>query len=58
MLTQRVEDDAGFQDGNVDHVGAGSGRHVGVSVSLDIPGLGLGLVPLDEAAAEVLDEER
>ena len=53
-----MEDDAGFQDGDVDHVWIGAGGCcVGVSGSLDAAGTGLGLVPLDETVAGVFDQE-
>ena len=60
VLTERVEDDASFEHGNVDHVGPGGRRRGGVRVagSLDAVGPRLGLVPLDEPVPGVLDEKR
>jgi hypothetical protein len=55
-LTQRVEDDAGFQHGDVDHISPG--WSCVMAGSLDAPRVRLGLVPLDESVAEVLDKER
>ena len=56
-----MEDDARFEDGDVDHVGAGDGRcgtvAVAVAGGLHAGGLRFGFVPLDEPVAGVLDEE-
>jgi len=57
VLTQRVEDDTGLEHGNVDHVGPGSRGRVGMVTRLGAVGLRLGLVPLDDPVADVLDQE-
>lgn len=53
-----VEDDAGFKNGDVDHVGFAWGRALLLTVAGNsLVGLLLGLVPLDETNAKILDEE-
>jgi len=54
-----VEDDTAFEDGDVDHVGA-DGR-LGVVPMQTLLGVGrvhLGLVPLDDTVAGILNTER
>lgn len=53
-----MEDDAGFENGDVDHVWVGACRcRMGISGGLDAAGTGFGLVPLDESATGIFYEE-